>query len=131
MSGKLLYKELSYAIMQAAYEVHNQLGPGLLEKLYERALIIELLERGHKVAQQKAIVAKYKNQVIGKHILDLIVNDCIILELKAVSTILPIHKQQALSYLKATGYQLAIIINFGAPSVQSYRVVYTKKQKKN
>ena len=129
MSGKLLYKELSYAIMQAAYEVHNQLGPGLLEKLYERALIIELLERGHKVAQQKAIVAKYKNQVIGKHILDLIVDDCIILELKAVSTILPIHKQQALSYLKATGYQLAIIINFGAPSVQSYRVVYTKKTK--
>ena len=128
MSGKLIYNELSYAIMQAAYEVHNQLGPGLLEKLYERALIIELLARGFKVEQQKAIVAKYKNQVIGKHVLDLIVDDCIILELKAVSTILPIHKQQALSYLKATGYELAIVINFGSPSVQSHRVVYTKKQ---
>ena len=128
MSGKLVYKELSYAIMQAAYEVHNQLGPGLLEKLYERALIIELSARGHKVEQQKAIVAKYKNQVIGKHILDLIVDDCIILELKAVSTILPIHQQQALSYLKTTGYELAIVINFGASSVQSRRVVYTPKK---
>ncbi len=127
MAGKLIHKELSYAIMQAAYEVHNQLGPGLLEKLYERALVIELLSHGHKIEQQKEIVAKYKNQVIGKHILDLIVDDCVILELKAVSTILPIHKQQALSYLKVTGHQLAIIVNFGAPSVQSHRVANTKQ----
>ncbi len=126
MAGKLIYKELSYAIMQAAYEVHNQLGPGLLEKLYERALVIELFKQGHKIQQQKEIVAKYKDQIIGKHILDLVVDDCIILELKAVSTILPIHKQQALSYLKVTGYKLAIIINFGSPSVQSHRVVNTK-----
>ena len=125
--SKLIHKELSYAVMQAAYEVHNQLGPGLLEKLYERALVIELLAREHKIEQQKEIVAKYKNQVIGKHILDLIVDDCINLELKAVSTILPIHKQQALSYLKVSGYQLAIIINFGTSSVQSHRVVNTKK----
>ena len=127
MPCKIIHKDLSYAIIQAAYEVHNQLGPGLLEKLYERALIIELLTRGYNIEQQKEIVAKYKNQIIGKHILDLIVNDCIILELKAVSTILPIHKQQALSYLKVTGHQLAIIINFGAPSVQSHRVVNTKQ----
>lgn len=127
MPRKIIHKDLSYAIIQAAYEEHNQLGPGLLEKLYERALIIELLARGYKVEQQKAIVAKYKNQVIGKHVLDLIVNDLIILELKAVSTILPIHKQQALSYLKVTRHQLAIIINFGAPSVQSHRVINTKQ----
>ncbi|MBT3315801.1 MAG: GxxExxY protein [Anaerolineae bacterium] len=125
--SKLIHKELSYAIMQATYEVHNQLGPGLLEKLYERALIIELLAQGHKIEQQKAIIAKYKNQIIGKHILDLIVDKRIILELKAVATILPIHKQQALSYLKVTGHQLAIIINFGSPSVQSHRVVNTKQ----
>ena len=127
MPRKIIHKDLSYAIIQAAYEVHNQFGPGLLEKLYERALIIELLARGYDVVQQKEIIAKYKNQVIGKHILDLIVNDCIILELKAVSTILPIHKQQALSYLKVTRRQLAIIINFGTPSVQSHRVVNTKQ----
>ncbi len=126
MASKLIYKELSYEIMQAAFEVHNQLGPGLLEKLYERALVIELLARGYRVEQQKEIVAKYKNQVIGKHILDLIVDDSVILELKAVSTILPIHQQQALSYLRVTGYKLAIIINFGSPSVQSHRVVNTK-----
>ena len=126
MSQKIIYKDLSYAIVKAAFEVHNHLGPGLLEKLYERALIIELLERGYKVEQQKAIVAKYKDQVIGKHILDLIVNDCIILELKAVAEVLPIHKQQALSYLKATELELAIIINFGASRVQSHRFVHTQ-----
>lgn len=115
--------------MNAAFEVHNQLGPGLLEHLYERALIIELIERGFEIQQQKTVTAKYKDQIIGKHVLDLIVNDSIILELKAVSTIPPIHKQQALSYLKATGYKLAIVINFGSPSVQSHRVAYTKKWK--
>lgn len=66
--------------MQAAFEVHNQLGPGLLEKLYERALVIELTEHGHKIEQQKEIIAKYKNQIIGKHILDLIVEDSVVLE---------------------------------------------------
>lgn len=128
MASKLIYKELSYAIMQAAFEVHNQLGPGLLEKLYERALVLELTAHGYRVEQQKEIVAKYKNQVIGKHILDLIVEDSIVLELKATSTILPIHQQQALSYLRVTGYKLAIVINFGSPSVQSHRVVNTKAE---
>ncbi len=127
MPQKIIYKDLSYDIVKAAFEVHNHLGPGLLEKLYERALIIELQERGYKVEQQKMIVAKYKDQIIGKHILDLIVNDKIILELKAVKEVLPIHKQQALSYLKATGLHLALVINFGASRVQSHRVVNTKK----
>ena len=127
MPQKIIYKDLSYDIVKAAFEVHNHLGPGLLEKLYKRALIIELLARGYKIEQQKAIVAKYKDQIIGKHVLDLIVNDCIILELKAVTEVLPIHKQQALSYLKATGLELALVINFGASRVQSHRVVNTKK----
>ena len=131
MPPKLIYQELSSAIINAAFEVHNQLGPGLLEKLYERAMVIELQERGHQVEQQKAIIAKYKNQVIGKHILDLVVDDKIILELKALTETHPIHKQQALSYLKATGYQLALVINFGASRVQTHRVILTKnKQRK-
>ena len=126
MTSKILEKELSYAIMQAAFEVHNKLGPGFLESLYEKALIIELISCGYQVEQQKQVIVKYKDQVIGKHILDLIINEHIILELKTVSTIAPIHKQQALSYLKATGLELAIIINFGSSRVQSYRVVNTK-----
>ncbi len=127
MTPKIIEKDLSYAIMQAAFEVHNKLGPGFLESLYEKALVIELEARGYEVEQQKQVVVKYKDQIIGKHILDLVVNERIILELKAVSEIAPVHKQQALSYLKATGLQLALVINFGASRVQSHRVVNTKQ----
>lgn len=131
MTSKIIEKDLSYAIMQAAFKVHNKLGPGFLESLYEKAMVIELLSQGYRIEQQKQVIVTYKNQVIGKHILDLVVNERIILELKAVSDIAPIHKQQALSYLKATGLQLALVINFGTPRVQSYRVVNTKKPNMN
>ena len=125
MTG-IVEKDLSYKIMRAAFDVHNQLGPGFRENLYERAMIIELRAQGHFVEAQKEIVVKYRDEVIGKHILDLVVNDRIILELKAVTEISPVHKQQALSYLKATGMELALVINFGAKRVQSHRVANTK-----
>ncbi len=127
MSRKIIHKELSYAIMNAAFEVHNQLGPGFLESIYEKALMIELRAKGYNVEQQKQVLVQYKGQVIGKHILDLLVDERIILELKAATEIAPIHKQQALSYLKATNLQLALVINFGTPRVQSARVVNTKQ----
>ena len=130
MASKIVEKELSYAIMQAAFAVHNQLGPGFLESLYERALVIELRSNGYQVEQQKEVIVKYKDQIIGKHVLDLLINKRVILELKAVKEIDPIHKQQALSYLKATGLELALVINFGARRVQSHRVVNTKPTKK-
>lgn len=97
MTSKIIEKDLSYAIMQAAFKVHNKLRPGFLESLYEKAMVIELLSQGYRIEQQKQVIVTYKNQVIGKHILDLVVNERIILELKAVSDIAPIHKQQALS----------------------------------
>ena len=127
MTSKIIEKDLSYIIMQAAFEVHNKLGPGFLESLYEKALVIELKAQGHRVEQQKQVIVRYKDQTIGKHILDLVINELVVLELKAVSEIVPIHKQQALSYLKATGLQLALVINFGASRVQSHRVVNTKQ----
>jgi GxxExxY protein len=129
MTAEIIEKELSYQIMQAAYEVHNHLGPGFLESIYEEALRIELLNRGYQVETQKRVLVYYKDQLVGEHILDQLVNGKIILELKAVSEIAPIHKQQALSYLKATNFQLAIVINFGASRVQYARVVNTKYKK--
>ena len=126
MTPEIIEKDLSYAIMQAAFEVHNKLGPGFLESLYEKAFMIELHSRGYQVEQRKEVIVKYKDQVIGKHVLDLVVNERIILELKALSEIAPVHKQQALSYLKATGLKLALVINFGAKRVQSTSVVNTK-----
>ena len=125
MPDEIIEKELSFKILRAAFEVHNQLGPGFLESLYEEAMKIELTAQGLTVERQKRIVVKYKEQIIGEHILDTVVNRKIILEYKAVSELIAIHQQQALSYLKATGLPLAIVINFGTPRVQYRRIVST------
>ncbi len=124
--GEIIEKELSYLVMQSAYEVHNNLGPGFPESIYETAMVRELSARDISFQRQKKVVVNYKGEPLGEFILDLTVDEKIILELKAVSAIMKIHEQQALSYLKATGLQLAIVINFGAESVQSSRVVNTK-----
>lgn len=126
----IVEKELSYLIMQAAFEVHNELGPGFPESIYEEAMNRELTRRGLLLERQKEIKVFFKGEQIGKFQLDSIANERIILEYKAVSEIARIHKQQALSYLKATGLELAIVINFGAERVQSSRVVNTKGKAK-
>ena len=127
MNPKIVQKELSYKIVNAAYEVHNQLGPGYLESIYESAMVLELEARGQKVDTQVRVPVYYREQKIGEHVLDVIVDNKVVLELKAVTEILPIHQQQALSYLKATGLELAIVINFGTSSVKYERVVDTNK----
>ncbi len=126
----IIEKELSYLIMQAAYDVHNELGPGFLEGIYEEAMRRELMRRDIKVERQKRVIVKFKGEPIGEFVLDSVVNERVILEFKAVSEIARIHEQQALSYLKATGLELAIVINFGAERVQSSRVVNTKGKAK-
>ena len=123
----IVEQELSYQIMQAAFEVYNKLGPGFLESLFENAMVIELRQHSLFVETQVRVPVLYKNQPIGEHILDVIVNSRVILELKAVSEIAPIHKQQALSYAKATSLPLAIVINFGASSLQYSRVANTRR----
>ena len=122
----VIEKELSYRIMQAAFVVHNKLGPGYPEKVYDEAMERELPLHGVTVERQKRIMVMYNDQPLSEFVIDKVAEGRVILELKAVSQILPIHKQQALSYLKATGLQLAIVINFGAARVQSSRVVNTK-----
>ncbi|HZM21304.1 MAG TPA: GxxExxY protein, partial [Anaerolineales bacterium] len=126
----IIEKELSYLIMQAAFEVYNELGPGFPESIYEEAMNRELIRRGINLERQKEVMVYFKNEPLGKFILDTIVNGRVILEYKAVSEIARIHEQQALSYLKATGLELAIVINFGADRVQSSRVVNTKGKAK-
>lgn len=122
----IVEKELSYLIMQAAFEVHNDLGPGFPEAIYEEAMNRELVIRGVNLERQKRVKVFYKDEPIGEFILDNVANGRVILEYKAVSEIAKIYEQQALSYLKATGLELAIVINFGAARVQSSRVVYKK-----
>jgi len=126
----IIEKELSYLIMQAAFEVHNELGPGFPESIYDEAMNRELTRRGVSSERQKKVKVNFKGEPLGEFVLDNIANGRIILEYKAVSEIARIHEQQALSYLKATGLELAIVINFGAERVQSSRVVNTKGKAK-
>ena len=124
---EIIEKDLSYAMMQAAFDVHNTLVPGSPESIYDEAMARELTARRIKIERQKKITVKYRNQPVGEFILDNIVEERVILEYKAVSEIARVHEQQALSYLKATGLQLAIVINFGATRVQSSRVINITK----
>lgn len=121
--AELLFKELSYAIIGAAMEVHTVLGPGFLESVYHGALVHECGLRGMPVEQKVKLPLTYKNVTVGIYEADLVVDKKIILELKAVEYIHEKHLAQAHHYLTATGLDLAIVINFGEDSLKSKRVV--------
>ena len=104
--------QLSGNIIGAAIEVHRTLGPGFLERIYEEALAIELEKQGIKFQQQYEFAINYKGQKIGLNKIDLLVEKHVIVELKAVESILPIHRAQIISYLKATNLHLGLLINF-------------------
>ncbi len=125
----ILYPELSNQILAIAFEVHNQLGPGFTEDLYERAFILELKTRGIPYEEQKVVPICYKGKQIGIYRLDLVIDNKVIVELKAVNQINELFKQQLQSYLKATGFQLGYLLNFGSRSVEHARYVNTKKEK--
>ena len=123
----VLYPELSYQVMRAVYEVHNQLGPGFTEDVYETALAFEFNVNGIAFEQQKQIQVYYKDHFAGTYRLDMVIEQKIILELKAVTMMNDIFKAQLRSYLCATDFQLGILINFGTERVQSERIIHTKK----
>ena len=108
----LIFKEEFYLIKQACITVRKELGNGFLEKVYENALLIEFKRLGLSVVSQKELLVQYREQTIGQYFADIIVNDKIIIELKTVKRIESIHKMQVLNYLKATGYELGVLINF-------------------
>jgi GxxExxY protein len=99
----------------AAIEVHRTLGPGFLESVYEEALGIELGLRNIPFARQVPISVPYKGRVVGESRLDILVADVLVVELKAVDALAPIHSAQLISYLKATGHKLGLLINFNVP----------------
>ncbi len=106
---------LTHAVIGAAIAVHRALGPGFLEKMYEEALCIELEARRIPYARQVDVVAMYRGKEIGTGTLDLLVGDRLIVELKAVEALAPVHEAQALAYLRMTGKRLALLINFNVP----------------
>lgn len=121
--GKLLHEMLSEHILGASMAVLNELKPGLDEKLYEHALVIELRERGHSVDQQKVFTVAYKGHEIGRLIPDLIVDDLVIADPKVVSAFNDSHIAQMTGYLALTGLRLALLLNFKYARLQWKRVV--------
>jgi GxxExxY protein len=126
LKPKILFPELSHTIMSIAFEIHNQLGPGFSEDIYEKAFVYELAERGIAYEEQRVVKVEYKGKPLGVYRLDLVVDGKIIVELKAVFQMNDLFKQQLLSYLKATKMELGILINFGSQKVESVRVANTK-----
>ncbi len=114
---------LTERILNAVFEVSNVLGCGFFEKLYERALLRELTLRGIRAKAQASYPVTYKGHDVGEYFADLIVEDEIVLELKCVDHVLNEHTAQCLNYLKASGYKLALLINFQRPKVQWKRIV--------
>ncbi len=103
---------LTHDIIGAAIEVHKELGPGLLERIYENALCIELTKRNIRYTQQRPIAAKYKGQIVGDLFLDLLVEGRVVVELKSVKELTPIHEAQLIAYLKLANIKTGLLINF-------------------
>ncbi|MCJ7593410.1 MAG: GxxExxY protein [Desulfobacterales bacterium] len=117
------FETLSRKIVGAAIEVHAALGPGFLETIYEEAFKVELTEHGLNYECQKEIKVEYLGVHIGTHRLDLVVENQIVVELKAVKELTEIHFAQILSYLKASGMRIGLLLNFAKPTLEIRRVV--------
>ena len=122
-SADLLEKELTGKILGAAFNVHNTLGCGFLEKIYENALVIEMRKGAIPLTQQAAIKVRYESVVVGDYQADLVVDGRVVVELKAVSQLDSVHEAQLLNYLKATGIRVGLLLNFGRPKLQYRRLV--------
>ncbi|MBL4578088.1 MAG: GxxExxY protein [Flavobacteriales bacterium] len=118
MVTQKLVNDIAYSVVGCAIEVHKHLGPGLLESVYETCLIEELRESGLAVKSQIVVPIKYKEKDLGGSLkLDLLINDLVIIELKAVEAMLPVYSAQLLSYLKLTGKPKGLLINFHCENI--------------
>jgi len=115
--------DLSEKVIGCAYTVGNILGCGFLEKVYENALAYELSNAGLKVQQQWRIPVHYRGLLVGDYTVDLLVEDALLVELKATKALDEIHFAQCLNYLKATSLQACLLINFGSPRIEVRRMV--------
>jgi GxxExxY protein len=118
---------LTEAVIGAAIEVHRELGPGFLESVYEAALCLELTARKISYQRQAEVSVTYKGSPVGQGFIDILVANRLIVELKAVEELIPIHKAQVISYLKTTGLWVGLLINFNVPILKDgiRRVVLT------
>ena len=116
--------DITYKIRAAIFEVNRILGAGFLEKVYENALLFELRHMGLKAEAQVPIHVNYKGELAGEYFADIVVEDKVILELKAVESLQKIHEAQLLNYLKATNYKIGLLVNFTHPKAEIKRFVF-------
>ena len=124
------YEEITQKIIGCAYKVYNKLGFGFLEKIYKKAMIIELKKEGLHIIEESKIEVHYEGEVIGEYYADLLVENKVIVELKSTKDLIETHEKQLINYLKATDIEVGLLINFGEKGVEIKRKIYDNKRKK-
>jgi GxxExxY protein len=126
----ILHKSITDIILKVYYEVYNELGYGFLEKVYQNAMYFELQSLGYKVEAQKQIKVYFKKQLVGEYYSDLLVEDKVIVELKATELLMNVHIAQIINYLKGTPIEVGLLLNFGEKP-EFKRFIYTNDRKSN
>ena len=126
---ELLHQDITDKIIKAFYKVYNELGYGFLEKVYENALFLELRGKDLFCEKQKPVNVFYNGNIVGEYFADMIVNGCVIIELKAAETLSGAHELQLVNYLKATEIEVGLLLNFGKKA-QFKRKLFTNDKKK-
>jgi len=126
--GELKHGEITDLVLKAFFRVYNELGYGFIEKVYENTLIIAAIELGLAVPQQVRVHVRFNGQVVGEHAIDLLFNNSVIVEVKAAKSLLEEHEAQLLNYLKATPFEVGLLLNFG-PKPEFMRKIYDNKVK--
>jgi GxxExxY protein len=114
---EVIYKDVTDKLIRAFYNVYNKLGYGFAEKVYENSMVIELRALGLKCEKQKPIKVYYEGLPVGEYYADLVINDCVIVELKSGAGIVPEHEAQLLNYLRATDIEVGFLMNFGEKAI--------------
>jgi len=118
----LLHEDLTREVLEACFEVANELGAGFLESVYGRALLIALRERGMEAKPEVPLKVYFRDHEVGSFSADIVVEDAVVVELKAVKALLPEHQAQVINYLKASRMQVGLLVNFGRPRIEYKRL---------
>jgi GxxExxY protein len=118
----LLHEELTDKVLGACFEIARELGAGFLESVYEKALMVALRQKGLHVEAQVPLTVKFRGVIVGEFFADIMVENKLIVELKSVSTLRPEHQAQVINYLKATGIEVGLLVNFGNPKLEYRRL---------
>jgi GxxExxY protein len=117
----MIHEELTERILKTSFEVSNELGSGFLESVYQKALLLALQQGGLKVEAQKQLNVLFRGQHVGEFYADIIVEDVVLIELKATKSLTPEHSAQILNYMKATGIEVGLLVNFGTQKAEIRR----------